>query len=94
MLVGALHRASIGARCPLKIVTSEWTRWSSATFNGARHISTWLAAPSAALDTWLLSLPDVEFALRGNLVADIALASISRTPHRVEMKIEALTVEV
>ena len=94
LLVRALHRASRAAGCPLEIVASSWTGWSSATFTGARHHSHWQAKPSARLDAWLATLPDMEFDLGGHLVADLAVASIRRTAHHVGLQIEALTVEV
>ena len=52
LLVRALYRDSCKAGCPLEIVTSDFVRWSSATFTGARHASTWRGVPSPVLDAW------------------------------------------
>lgn len=92
LLVRALYRLSCAAGCPLEIVESDWVRWSSATFNGARHAMTWHAAPSDTLDGWLAALPDADFTLRGHLLADVAVAAVTRTADKVRIEIEALTV--
>jgi len=92
-----LLRALIGqaATCGLAIdiLRSDWTRWASATFAGARHIVTLTAADSSALDIWLADLPEAEFFLPGHLVADLAVQHIERTGGRVTATIEILTVE-
>lgn len=92
LLVRALYRDSVAAGCPLEIIDSDWVRWASATFNGARHAMTWCAAPSDTLDAWLAALPDADLTLRGHLLADVAVTAVTRTADNVRIEIEALTV--
>ncbi len=72
--------------------------WASVTFTGARiRLRLKLEGPGAAeqADRFLDSLPDLEFELRGHIVADIALCSDRRGDggEEVELVLEALTVE-
>lgn len=91
---GALIADALEKAAPMARVTERVsTRWSSATFNGARHAITLQASTSGALDDWLGALPEADFDLRGHLLADIAVASIRRISDRVTIGIEALTVE-
>lgn len=92
LLVRALYRDSVAAGCPLEIVDSDWFRWASATFNGARHAMRWNAAPSATLDAWLATLPEADIVFRGHLLADIVVAAVTRSAENVRIEIEALTV--
>ena len=78
---------------PLRATDGEWRRWASATFTGARHRMLFEAAPGAALDRWLLLLPDTELPLRGHLVADIAVTARQDHADHVAIAVEALTVE-
>ena len=89
----ALVAAAAAAGCPIDIVTSDWTRWASATFTGARHSLTLRAGASPMLDVWLVGLSEAEFALRGYLVADIHVMRMTRAEGVVTIALEALTVE-
>ena len=89
----ALVAAAAAAGCPIAVATSDWTRWASATFTGARHVLGLTAAPSPLLDFWLVGLSEAEFALRGYLVADIHVTRMARDGDRVTIALEALTVE-
>jgi hypothetical protein len=89
----ALVAAAAAAGCPIAVATSDWTRWASATFTGARHSLTLTASASPMLDAWLVGLGEHEFALRGYLVADIHVRRMARTEGVVTVVIEALTVE-
>ena len=93
LLVRALYRDSCRADCPVQIVESDWVRWASATFTGARHTITFTATPSPALDRWLAELPEADLLLRGHLVADIVVAGLTRAADGVEIELEALTIE-
>jgi hypothetical protein len=93
MLVRALYRDSVARKCPVEIMSSDWVRWASATFVGARHEMTWTGAPSPALDAWIEELPEAEFDLRGHLLADLKILAVSRTATSVGIEVEALTVE-
>jgi hypothetical protein len=72
---------------------SEAAPWASVTFAGARHRLTVEARATAGLDRWLARLPEAEFALRGHLVADLAVTAIQHCDGRARVSIEALTVE-
>ena len=92
-LVRALEANALRAGCPLRTSASDWTRWASATFTGARHEVTLEADESGALDDWLTELPEVELPIRGHLVADIVVISVRRAEGVAKIRLEALTVE-
>ena len=93
LLERALLAAAEAAGCPAIVVTSDWTRWASATFTGARHSLTLTAQPSPRLDRWLVGLSEAEFSLRNYLVADLMVTRMCRDGDLVTVTIEALTVE-
>lgn len=93
LLERALLAAAEKAGCPVAVVASDWTRWASATFTGARHSLTLTAPASPALDCWLVGLSEAEFALRRYMVADIAVTRMVREGGQAMVAIEALTVE-
>ena len=93
MLRRALEASAEAAGCPVVLVESDWTRWASATFTGARHLLALAAPPSGALDAWIAGLPDAELRLRGHLVADLAVEHVCRAGDRVTVSLEVLTVE-
>ena len=80
----------------LKVEEVRSRAWASVTFGGARH-ELWLrlegAGAEEAADRLLAQLGTAEFALRGHIVADIALVSQERRPGSVRLRIEALTVK-
>ncbi|MDT8759676.1 hypothetical protein MZO42_13300 [Sphingomonas psychrotolerans] len=88
-----LLAAAASAGCPVAVGSSDWTRWASATFTGARHAMTLTAGASPMLDSWLVGLSEAEFRLRGYLVADIQVVRMTRDGDVVTVAIEALTVE-
>ena len=47
-LVRALEANARRAGCPVRMTASDWTRWASATFTGARHDLTLEAGESGA----------------------------------------------
>ena len=93
LLVRALSARAVAAGCPITIAASDWTRWASATFAGARHRLTLAAPASPALDAWLATLPEAEFALPGHLVADLVAERIVRTGGTLTAELEILTIE-
>jgi hypothetical protein len=93
LLERALLAAADAAGCPVAVVASDWTRWASATFTGARHSLTLKAMASPALDRWLVGLGDAEFGLRNYLLADLVVTRMCREGDRVTVALEALTVE-
>lgn len=75
------------------VTTNDWRRWASATFSGARHQVSLAGTASAALDDWLAGLGDWDVPMPGHLVADVTVAAVRRTPERIEIDLEVLTVE-
>ena len=93
LLVRALVAGAARAGCPIEVEMAEMVRWASVTFTGARHALRVTVADSPALAGWLAALPEAEFALRGHIVADIAVEQVERADGRAIVTIEALTVE-
>lgn len=93
LLSRALLAQAAAAGCPVTLVRSDWTRWASVTFTGARHAITLSSHSGTALDRWLAELPEAEFALHGHLVADLLVAGTRRSGNAVEISLEVLTVE-
>ena len=93
LLRRVLEASAEAADCPVALVASDWTRWASATFTGARHLLTLAAPPSPALDAWIAGLPEAELRLRGHLVADLVVEHVRRTADTVTVSLEVLTVE-
>ncbi|AQR73727.1 hypothetical protein [Sphingomonas sp. LM7] len=89
----ALVATAQSAGCPIAIATSDWTRWASATFTGARHTLTLTAAAGPMLDQWLAGLSEAEFRLRNYLVADLTVTRLIRDGAVATVALEALTVE-
>ena len=85
---------ALEASGPGVIVTRRTaTRWASVTFTGARHDLHCTAPASPALEQWLADLPEAEFVIPGHLVADLTITAMTATAERIEVWIEALTVE-
>lgn len=76
----------------ISVSDSDSTKWASVSFTGARHRITVRAMTSSGLDDWLNELPDIEFSLRGHILADLAVESVRRENEAVTVVIEALTV--
>lgn len=93
LLRRALEAQAEAAGCPVTLVESDWSRWASATFTGARHLLRLAAPPSPALDAWIARLPEADLRLRRHLVADLAVEHVRRTEDRVTISLEVLTVE-
>jgi hypothetical protein len=93
LLERALLAAADSAGCPVAVIASDWTRWASATFTGARHSLTLTAAASPRLDRWLVGLSEAELGLRNYLLADLVVTRMCREGDRVTVALEALTVE-
>ncbi|MEG3176006.1 hypothetical protein U1872_07180 [Sphingomonas sp. RB3P16] len=92
LLRRAIEAAARAAGCTVTVTDSRMTRWASATFTGARHDLTLVAADDAAFAAWIESLPEAELPLRGHLVADLVVRSVTRVDQRVELVLEALSV--
>ncbi|WP_037512746.1 hypothetical protein ACNFJ7_07500 [Sphingomonas sp. HT-1] len=88
-----LQKAAYAAGCPLTILTAKWVRWSSASFDGARHLLTIELDETAASAAWLDALPEADLPIPGHLVADLVIASRSTSGGRITAAVEVLTVE-
>ncbi|MDG2534307.1 hypothetical protein P6144_11655 [Sphingomonas sp. HITSZ_GF] len=93
LLRRALEASAEAAGCPVTLAESDWARWASATFTGARHLLALTAPPSPALDAWIAALPEAELRLRGHLVADLVVEHVRRAGDSVRVSLEVLTVE-
>jgi hypothetical protein len=82
-------RAIEGSRAGVVVLARESRPWASVTFSGARHRLTLDAGGEPGLETWVAGLPEREIALRGHLVADVAVTTVERA----KVVIEVLTVE-
>ena len=86
---------TLGAAVTFESLTSR--PWASITFAGERHaLVLCLPGPGAqaAVDAFLDGLADREFALRGQIVADIEATGIRRDEDgQIRLMIEALTIE-
>jgi len=94
MLMRAIDADARRAGCAVTLARAASTRWSSATFTGARHELTVEATDSPALDAWLDALPAAELPVRAQLVADLTVRQVSREAGLVTVAIEALTVGI
>ncbi len=88
LLERRLRIAAEAAGVTLTIPQSDWTRWASATFVGAKHRLT-LASGDTGFAAWLAALGEAELPLRGHLVADVAVLGVAGG----EAEVEVLTVE-
>lgn len=93
LLERALIADAARAGAAIAVIEGESRRWASATFVGARHVLTLVAADSRQLAAWLGGLAEAELPIRGHLVADIAVVSRTRAGGDVTAVVEALTVE-
>ena len=93
LLRRALEASAEAAGCPVTLVESDWTRWASATFTGARHLLVLTAPAGSALDAWIAGLPEAELRLRRHLVADLVVEHVCRAAKAVTISLEVLTVE-
>lgn len=76
---------------PYQVESLSCRDWASATFSGTRHKLTLLigADHSAA---FLDGIEEAEFALRGHILADIAVTGCERVGDSARVALEALTV--
>ena len=91
-LMRAIDADARRAGCAVTLAHAVSTRWSSATFAGARHELALEAVDSPALEAWLAALPEVELPVRAHLVADLVIKGVTRAAGMATVAIEALTV--
>ena len=92
LLSRALESAAIRAGCPIIIEGAQERAWQSATFVGARHAITIRAPTSCQFADWLGGIREVEFTVRGHLVAEIEVGSIRAQKGQCQVVVEALTL--
>ena len=84
----ALLDGAAAAGCPALLLRSRSRPWVSATFQGSRH-RVWLATPDTdAARAWIAALPEAEFHLPRQLVADLAARRDG-----AELEVEALVLD-
>lgn len=92
----ATHRhicaAILREAAPALLIASRDRPWASATFSGARHWFT-LDVPADLAGDIVCALPEAEFALPGQLVADLAVTARQPMGPMVRLSVEALTVQ-
>lgn len=93
LLARALLADALREGCLVDLTASDSRRWSSATFAGMQHRLVLSGQPAADFATWIASLPEAEFALRGHLVADLVVERVSREGDTMTVELEVLTVE-
>lgn len=76
---------------PARLITSRERPWASITFSGTRHWVTIVVRPDAA-DQLATALPETEFDLPGQLVADLCVTERQPATEGVHLSVEALTV--
>jgi phage terminase large subunit-like protein len=91
-LLTALLRHAAAAGCPLALEEARSTAWASVTFAGARHRIAVAADDTDAFAQWLAALPHAEFAIPRQLVADAAVAEVTRGDGCVRAVLEVLTL--
>ena len=92
LLMRAIDADARRAGCAVTLARATSTRWSSATFAGARHELAIEGVDSPALDAWLAALPEAELPVRAQLVADLVVKGVTREAGVATVAIEALTV--
>ncbi|VXC42458.1 hypothetical protein [Sphingomonas sp. AX6] len=93
LLVRALNRAASSAGLTLAVRSSDWQRWASATFAGARHELLLELPDIEAAARWLAALPEADIPIRGHLVADAIVLRTHGEGDMLVVAIEVLTVE-
>jgi len=88
----ALIASATASGFAITISASDWYRWSTKTFDGARHILSIEGPDSSALKNWLSRLPELKLPMRGHLIADIAVVAKRARGGRADINVEALTV--
>ncbi|MFM9827507.1 MAG: hypothetical protein ACKVOB_02025 [Sphingomonas sp.] len=92
-LTTALAASAAQAGCAIHHGDARWSRWASATFQGARHQLTLSSVADGRFDTWVGTLNDADLPISGHIVADVQVIGLRRVGGNVEADIEALTVE-
>ena len=92
LLIRALRNNALSAGVTMHVATIACTPWASATFVGTQHLLTIVADPVPGLRDWIDSLHDAEFALRGHIVADLAVDHVELIEGRQHVTLTVLTL--
>ena len=92
LLERRLRIAAEAAGVAVTVGESDWTRWASATFVGARHRLT-VSGNGDGFARWVAGLAEAELPLRGHLVADVVVAGRRVEAGVTVVALEVLTVE-
>lgn len=87
-LARALLDAAAAAGCSALLLASRSHPWASATFTGARHRLRLAVPDTDAARAWADALPEAEFRLPRQLVADVAVRRLG-----AELEVEALVLD-
>ena len=91
LLVRALR--TMGAAYAAQVESIVARPWASATFVGTRLRVSLIGPAVPGFRSWLDSLPEAEFVLRGHLVADLAIDSVESIAEGVRATLTVLTLE-
>ncbi len=92
LLIRALRSHASAAGVTLYVDSIVCTPWASATFTGTQHRLTIAADPVPGLRDWIDGLPETEFAIRGHIVADLAIDAIETIGERAHVTVAVLTL--
>ena len=92
LLIRALRGDAIAAGVPIQVESIACTPWASATFTGTRHRLTIAAAAVPGVRGWIDGLPEAAFAIRGHIVADLAIDGVETIAGRQHVTIAVLTL--
>ena len=92
LLIRGLRGHASAAGVTMHVATIACTPWASATFVGTQHQLTIVADPVPGLRDWIDALPEAEFALRGHIVADLAVDRVESIDGRQHVTIAVLTL--
>lgn len=79
LLIRAIRTSAFAAGCPVAVESIGGRPWASATFQGTRHRIVLTARDVPGLRSWINTLPEAEFAIRGHVVADLAVEEVAWT---------------
>jgi len=92
LLIRALRTSATAANVTIHVETIACTPWASATFVGTQHRLTIAADPVPGLRDWIDGLPEATFAMRGHLVADLAVDRVATLDGRTHVTLAVLTL--
>jgi hypothetical protein len=92
LLIRAIRSHAATAGISLQVDSIACRPWASATFTGTRHRLTIVADPVPGLRSWIDELPEAEFAMRGHIVADLAIDQVETIADKAHVTLAILTL--